>query len=202
MTSEPSVSTAPIGARLRAETRDLHAEVERTLSFLTPEVRRTDYRSFLECWHGFHRVLEPRLDAWHRREELLDWPPRRKLGLLEADLRTLGADSGELGGLPACPGVPQVDGTAAALGVLYVVEGATLGGAVLRRRLTSGCVPHAAVRFLSSNGDDIGGRWRTLQAATASWVGDHPGQADRLVATARGTFEVLVRWAGAGRVST
>jgi heme oxygenase len=97
--------------------------------------------------------------------------------------------------------VPAVDDTATALGVLYVVEGSTLGGAVLRRRLAGGRIPDDAFGFLTSYGDDVGRRWRGYRAATARWVEEHPEQGDRVVAAAGRTFEVLTRWtatAGSG----
>ena len=141
MSGERTTLQTPIGARLRAETRHQHAAVESTLAFLVPDVRPAAYRAFLARWHGFHRVAEPRLDAWHVRARLLDWPPRRKLRLLEDDLRALGVGREQVRRLPVCPDVPAVGGTATALGVLYVVEGSTLGGAVLRRRLAGGRIP-------------------------------------------------------------
>lgn len=191
---EETLPRVPIGVRLRAETCDLHAEMESRLAFLTPEVQPADYVGFLTFWHGFHRVLEPRLDRWHRHAQLLDWPARRKLHLLEADLRTLGVDRRAARALPACPGVPEIDDSATALGVLYVVEGATLGGAVLRRRLAGDRLPGGAFHFLSSSGPDVGRRWQHYRAVAASWVESHPDRADQLVGAARRTFEVLIGW--------
>ena len=200
MSGERTRLQTPIGARLRAETRRQHAAVESTLAFLVPGVRPAAYRAFLARWHGFHRAAEPRLDAWHVRARLLDWPPRRKLRLLENDLRALGVDEEQVLRLPVCPDVPAVDGTATALGMLYVVEGATLGGAVLRRRLTGGRIPADAFGFLSSYGDEVGPRWRGYRAATAGWVDKHPEDEDRVVAAARRTFDVLTRWTAAVRI--
>jgi len=197
MSGERCTLQTPIGTRLRAGTLRQHAAVESRLSFLAHDVRPADYRAYLACWHGFHRVAEPRLDAWHERERLLDWPPRRKLRLLEGDLRALGLGREQVHRLPTCPDVPVVEGTATALGVLYVVEGSTLGGAVLRRRLAGGQIPDDAFGFLGSYGDDVGRRWHGYRTATAGWVAEHPEQGDRVVAAARRTFEVLTRWTAA-----
>jgi len=194
VSDERSAVGSPIGTRLRSETRQQHAAVEGALGFLVPGVQIVAYRAYLERWHGFYRVAEPRLDAWHVRERLLDWPPRRRLRLLAGDLGALGLGRGQLRRLPVCPDVPAVDDTATALGVLYVVEGATLGGALLRRRLAGGRIPEDAFGFLTSYGDDVGRRWRGYRAATARWVEEHPEQGDRVVAAARRTFEVLTRW--------
>ena len=200
MSGERTTLQTPIGARLRAETRHQHAAVEGTLAFLVPDVRPAAYRAFLARWHGFHRVVEPRLDAWHLRARLLDWPPRRKLRLLEDDLRALGVGGEQVRRLPVCPDVPAVGGTATALGVLYVVEGSTLGGAVLRRRLADGRIPADAFGFLSSYGDEVGPRWRGYRAASARWVDEHPEDGDRVVAAARRTFDVLTTWIAGARI--
>jgi heme oxygenase len=153
------------------------------------------YRRLLERFHGFHAELEPRLDAWHVAEPVLDWPPRRKLPGLRADLARLGVSHAAVAQLPRCPDVPRVDSTADALGALYVVEGATLGGTLIVRHLrTEPLVPHGAVDFFGSSGADVGRRWRRWHQATDEWVGSDAARADAVVAQARVTFDCLERW--------
>lgn len=143
-----------------------------------------------------HVVLEPRLTAWDRQAALLDWDRRRKVPLLEADLDVLGVDRAALPGLPRCPHVPAVHTTAEALGTLYVVEGSTLGGRVLRDRLRDAPLPPGCFHFLSSYGPQTGRRWRSYRVVTLAWVGDDPVRADAVVAAARGVFAALVSWQG------
>ena len=150
----------------------------------------------LERFWGFHLVLEPRLDAWHAREPRpgLDWPHRRKLAALASDLAVLGLAPHDVRRLAHCPDVPELTTTATALGVLYVVEGATLGGRVIADHLRGGAVPPAALGFLTCYGTRVGRLWRDYRAATTSFVGTDLVRADEVVAAATATFEVLGRW--------
>jgi heme oxygenase len=185
---------AAVTQRLRTETRAAHDRLESDLDLLDGRLGPDRYRLLLERFLGFHRVLEPRLDRWHDATPLLDWPVRRKTALLLADLADLGVDGSALDAVPDCPEVPDVDGSAAALGVLYVVEGATLGGRLIAERLRDGVVPATALRFFGSYGDEVGRRWHHWRAVTTTWVGADAGRADAVVRSATGTFEVLGRW--------
>ena len=185
-------SSTPVAVRLRFGTSAAHAQLEARLDLLGPTLTRERYRRLLERLHGFHAVLEPRLDAWHARDPVLDWPARRKLGLLAADLADL--HRGHPGNLPRCPDVPEVENTARALGVLYVVEGATLGGTLIAAHLRDTDVPTGALRFFSCYGDQVGRRWRRWRQATDTWVGADPARSDAVVESATETFTVLARW--------
>ena len=190
-----SVTVAtPLAVRLRAETREAHARLEDSLDLLGGDLSRARYRLLLEGFLGFHAVLEPRLDLWHDRRGLLDWPVRRKLDLLRQDLVDLGATGPDLDRLPWCPDAPAVGLTAQALGALYVVEGATLGGRVIAEHLRGSDVPSSALRFFASYGEQVGRRWNRFRAVSADWVGSDPERADAVVDSAVATFEVLARW--------
>ena len=184
-----------VAGRLRAETQPVHRRLETELDLLGPGLTVARYRAVLELFHGYHAALEPRLDAWHRTEPGhldLDWPRRRKLGLLRADLAVLGVDARSL---PVCPTVPALRGTAEALGALYVVEGATLGGQVIVRSLRAGGqVPVAATGFFGSYGAEVGRLWRDWRRATEAWVGEADARADAVVAHAVLTFTTLRGW--------
>lgn len=194
MSHGPGLRPPTVVDRLRSENRPAHESLHVALGFLDTSVDPGRYAALLRRWYGVHAVLEPRLDRWHRRTGLLDWPQRRRLHLLEADLEALGDSRRSRRRLPLCPGLPSVDDTSRALGVLYVVEGATLGGAVLSRRLRDSRVPADARRFLAGYGDQVGPRWSGLRATTSAWVGDDPGREDAVAAAARETFAVLERW--------
>lgn len=183
---------AGVAVRLRAETRAVHRRLEDELDLVGPGLTVGRYRSVLELFHGYYAVLEPRLDSWHRADPLLDWPRRRKLQRLRADLAVLGVDARSL---PVCPDVPVLPGTAEALGSLYVVEGATLGGQVVVRTLRDGGqVPAAATGFFASYGAQVGPLWRDWRRTTETWVGDDGARADAVVAQALLTFATLRDW--------
>jgi heme oxygenase len=187
-----SDQVAPVRLRLREATRDSHDQVEGELRLLDGSLTPQRYREVLERFHGYYAVLEPALDAWHEREGLLDWPARRKLHLLAADLGELGAP--DPADLPMCPEVLAIASSAEALGALYVIEGSTLGGAVIARRLRAQGFAPSALGFFSCYGSDVGGRWRTWSEVTTAWVGGDRARSDAVVAAARTVFSQLGGW--------
>ncbi|KJE22424.1 heme oxygenase [Frankia torreyi] len=159
-------------AVLRRSTAAAHTRLESALELLSPDLSVSRYRDVLMRMHGYYDALEPRLDEMltGAGSPLPDWPSRRKVPLLRHDLRLLGVDDAALAARPR-PRVPTVDDIAAAMGVLYVFEGATLGGRFIVRHVVTTAVPPAATAFFGSYGDEVGRRWsqvrQAIRAATA-----------------------------------
>jgi heme oxygenase len=198
-TSFPYNVTAALRTRpaildlLREQTRAAHERAEETLPLMDPALDRARYREILAAFWGFHAALEPRLRAVDGLAALgLDAGRRRKLPLLEADLRALGEDPSRL---PAAPEVPRVDGVPAALGVMYVLEGATLGGRVISRHLASlGIGPETGGAFFGGYGDATGEMWKAFAGATGAYAEAHPESTGAMVSAADETFTLLERW--------
>lgn len=154
------ISAAPRPASLRdalrARTAMHHALLERT-----PLMRRisdgipseADYVDYLRAQWALHARLEPAVAPW---VSAFDRSTRLvKTGWLAADLSALGQD------VPPDAAVrTNMPGRGAALGTLYVLEGATLGLHQVRRRLPGA---HPAVmtggRFMSAYGAHTGPLW-------------------------------------------
>lgn len=176
-------------ASVREKTRRWHRQVEARLlpAALTGVA---PYARMLESLLWLHEPWEHRLALLPPSRLGLDLGSRRKAPLLRADLAELDV---------ACPPpglYRHPPRTATALGVLYVLEGSTLGGRVLRdealRRL--GTVP---TRFLDGYGVDTGRRWRETRAVLEA--GPSPGSTPdgqdpwrlEMVAAAVSTFMAL-----------
>ncbi|MCV2491527.1 biliverdin-producing heme oxygenase [Geodermatophilus sp. YIM 151500] len=201
MTAERTAAPADRGARdvlrrLRVATAADHGRVERHLDLMAPGLDRDRLASALALLHGFWRAAEAGLDAWAVREPAaaaaLAWPHRRRAALFAADLAALGARPADAG-----PLLPTVAGTDAALGRMYVLEGATLGGVVIDRHL-AGLPALAGVRLraFSPYGSRTGAMWAAYRRAVRAHVAAG-GDADAVVTSARGTFAALARWCGA-----
>ena len=178
---------------LRSGTATAHADVERTLDLMSPGLQRARLISVLDRLHGFWAVAEAGLDAWARQHpadaRTVDWPRRRRARLFADDLRTLGAD-----GDGVRPVLPRVDGTDAALGRLYVLEGSTLGGTFIDRHLAG--LPQLAdvrLRAFSPYGPETGAMWQAFRRTTRERVAGG-GDATVVVAAARCTFGALAAW--------
>ena len=196
-----SDQVAPVRLRLREATKASHEQVEGELRLLDGSLTPHRYREVLGRFYGYYAVLEPALDAWHGREGLLDWPARRKLHLLRADLEELGWGGSDAAGPPLFRDVPAIRSSAEALGALYVVEGATLGGTVIARRLRAQGFAPSALGFFSCYGRDVGARWHEWAEVTTAWVGDDRQRSDAVVDAACTVFAQLAGWLTAPRAA-
>ena len=178
---------------LRDRTRTAHDRAEEALPLLDASLEAARYRAILAGFWGFHAALEPRLAAVAELRELgVDPGERRKLPRLEHDLRTLGADPARL---PVAGKVPNVESAAAALGCMYVLEGATLGGRVISRHLAArGIGPDTGGAFFAGYGDATGEMWKSFSAAIGAYAEAHPESTDRIIHAADETFTLLERW--------
>ena len=178
---------------LRTATAAEHEDVERTLDLLDPDLDRPRLTGVLTRMHGFWRAAEAGLDGWAVRHpadaEAVSWGARRRTGLFEADLRTLGAPPAA-----AEPALAPVADTDAALGRLYVLEGSTLGGTFIDRHLTG--LPGLAgvrLRAFSPYGARTGAMWHAFRGVTRDRVA-RGGDPDVMLASATGTFRALADW--------
>ena len=143
--------------QLRESTRSAHARAEASLAPLAQPDSLARYAALLCVLWGFQAPVERSLG----RQELpsaVAWPARQRLGALAADLTDLGVVGASL---PEATGLPALAGPGAVWGTLYVTEGATLGGRVLRRRIEGRLGPVPA-RFLDGHGDRTQPMWRDL----------------------------------------
>lgn len=176
-------------AQLKAATAAHHARVEAVMPSLEQLATPAGYAAALRALHGFHAAWEPVI--WRApgvAEAGMDGG-RRKLPLLEADLRALG--------IRPCPAAPRarLAGAAQALGALYVLEGATLGGRIIYRHAAGplGITPEHGAAYYHGYGDDTGPRWKAFGAAVSAYAERTGVEAD-VVAGAVACFAALEAW--------
>lgn len=161
--------------QLRAGTADDHERVDALFSRFDL-ASRPGYARFLAAQAAAFLPVEAALDRDGAARLLSDWGARRRAALLVADLEAL------------CVPVPtasetecRLDGNAALLGALYVLEGSRLGGSLLKRQVPAG-LPR---RFLDA--PQPAGAWRSLLILLDKWLAD-PEEARAAVEAARGVF--------------
>jgi heme oxygenase len=188
--------TPEILSRLRAATREFHHDTERALDLPASIGGKADYVRLLQALWTFYDALETRLEAIDGLDGALpDWPERRKSQLLAADLANLGAEPPRANGTTsaALAGLADLNDLAAAFGALYVVEGATLGGAVVGPRIQATLAgAGGAFAFYGCYGARIGPRWRTFVAALSREASSSAAAPGAIVSGACRTFEVFL----------
>jgi heme oxygenase len=180
------VTFASLAECLRAESKARHASIERTLlPLLSPGLTLDGYRTILEALLGFFEPLEARLIR------VAGVPPEKALRL-RRDLRALGASEAELTALPSCCAIPRIDGARRALGCMYVLEGAMLGGRIIARKVQQHLSIDAAHggAFFHGHGGDTAAVWERFVVG----LNRQPPPFEDVLAATLETFESLENW--------
>ena len=202
MSLPPSTGAAPgaprtILQRLKEETREHHARAEAAMRLLDPGLSPALYRRHLEALYGLYAPLEAQLQellAGAQGAEALELPRRWKRTFLARDLTALGHDAASLERLPHAPPLP-LEGVPEALGAMYVLEGATLGGQLLLRHLSRHFSGHPVgdFTFFRAYEEALGPMWRAFGEALVRATPDE-AFAVRVVRGAHLTFDAFERW--------
>jgi heme oxygenase len=184
-------------ATLRAATAEQHARTESLVPVLDPALGLGGYAAILLRFRVVYTVLEDALaqvDGWPAG---FDVEPRRWSPRLERDLGWLD-ERGVLGPqsfdfVAMAPMTAPVPTVPSAMGILYVLEGASLGGQLIARRLGPrlGVTATAGASFFAGGGDATGRRWREFGATVDRWGAKHPREWRDVIASARATFDTI-----------
>jgi heme oxygenase len=163
------------------------------LPLLDPRVTPQDLRGILRAFYGFYAPLESRIYAAARGSLRGDVRRRQKTQWLVHDLVTMGDTTETIAQLPCCTDLPRVVFPGQLLGVLYVLEGATLGGQVIAEALRRHMGKEVSTRFFTPYGERTTAMWESYLRFLAELTTDE--EAERYVlASARATFETLEGW--------
>ena len=178
---------------LRQATANAHRTLEARLPFLQPDFTRQRYIALLKAYYGFYQPLEQVLRA-QALPATLYYAQRQKTAALADDLAALGLSRAHIEQLPRCRTLPQVDDCASAFGVLYVLEGSTLGGQILLRAVRSQLQidPASGASFLDIYGTTTGQRWRAFLHALSAIK--QPDARLRCTRAASATFALFQAW--------
>ena len=195
-------------ARLRAETREDHVATEAipfSSAILTGGLPRASYAAQLAAYLPIHDALEMAIaSAPHAAIRSVWGPDMHRVQLLRSDLDALGASTTDLP--PATRARAEAfaewirqrahASPIALLGVLYVLEGSTLGGALLSRRLAASFrLEDDGLRYYTPYGRHPKPHWTAFSARMNAAVTDQAEMA-QVIDAARETFvrigEILV----------
>lgn len=183
---------------LRSETAEKHKELE-SLMFVQEIMNNSlsveNYKKLLTINYIIHQKLENKLanmlDANLARQ--LDMSSRLKLNALEKDLDYWNIDNLTLPALNFELFIPDQN-NAAVLGALYVLEGATLGGNVIKKHILAN--PNfqdaeGGLNYYGVYGADLGSKWKSFVAVLNQSV--EAADYQHCVTSANETFENLIK---------
>ena len=155
---------------LKLATSAAHANLESLLARRGYFDSRERYIGYLQRFLAFQNEAECILNAALATMIIPDWKERRRAHLARADLQVLGATEGSLP--VSCGRLPVMALPEQILGIAYVLEGSTLGGAYLLKQLAPlGITATHGGSYLASYGSHRGQMWQrfitTLEDAYA-----------------------------------
>ncbi|WP_340020219.1 biliverdin-producing heme oxygenase [Paenibacillus sp. FSL H3-0457] len=193
------MTATTIMERLKSETAHHHRQVEQNpyaKAIMNQTVTIEEYRTYLEKFYGFLKPLEDQAVQQPFWESTgLDIEIRGKAGLLEKDLRNLGASEEEITQLPLCKELPDISTPARLFGYLYVIEGSTNGGQIMTKRLSQ-FLPIEADRgleYFNAYGSETRTRWSEFTGLLQQSIST-PEDHDNMVHSASETFRLLDQW--------
>jgi heme oxygenase (biliverdin-IX-beta and delta-forming) len=176
--------------KLRSATRASHQRAETLVGL--PRTLHTHIQT-LAIFYGFIEPWEAKIaPALAPLQGHLQG--RGKAEHLIQDLKNLGVIEITRASIPRCEHLPLVDNLPAALGSMYVFEGATLGGQILSRHIEQhlGLQNGIGYSYYRSYGAGVGMMWRRYCELTIQNSAD--SQADAMINSARDTFQSLCDW--------
>lgn len=147
---------------IKNRTSESHKKLENlsiSASITSPEMKISDYATYLSLMHDVHKsaekILFPILN-----EQIDDLNQRKKTHLIEEDLNYLGVNktTSDIVFYKTDISVPF------ALGMLYVIEGSSLGGRFILKNVTtiSGLDTGNGIAYFSGYGDKTGSYWKNF----------------------------------------
>jgi heme oxygenase len=184
-----------LSSQLRWSTRDAHAAVEAAFDLNWRVANVARYRELLMALRQIYSPMEDALGlivGWCALTPAIDVNARRRTKLIDEDLTLLGTISPDQWLARPTRSLPTIGSLAAALGCLYVLEGAAIGGQIISRRAREALGDQLPVQFFTMAGrSDHGREWRRFQSALDNFGLAHPQAKRDVVAAARETFAAM-----------
>lgn len=180
--------------KLRTHTAAAHQQLEK---LLVPRIKQATstaaYTDVLQLFYGYFKPLEDEISKYVDSRLLPDYEERRKTAALIADINYL---SGLHGPFKLCTQLPAIDNSRQAIGALYVMEGSTLGGKVIKNILMKnlGMDGSNGFDFFGGYGDDTAIKWQVFTDTMNEKFSD-PGTHEEVLSAANDTFLKFKTWA-------
>lgn len=151
------------------------------------------YKRIISKFYTYFYPLEKKITPFFSDEKLIpDFFHRRKSSSLLEDLQHYHISET---GLEFCRQLPEIDNLSNAIGALYVLEGSTLGGRFISKKVneTIGATPTSGAKFYHGYGPETGAYWKSFCGYLSSYASDSRIHTD-IIESANSTFLKLNSW--------
>jgi heme oxygenase len=174
----------------------LHDRVEERFNLSKRLESVEAFQSLLAAFYGYYSPVEDRLAGYMKDNPIgIDFTSRQKTPLIIADLHCWNIAVEDL---PICEDLPEIDSHAAAFGCMYVMEGATLGGQIIKRVLEQklSITSNNGGSFFTAYGDRVGVMWNDFRETLSRYAISHPQNDEQIVNAALEIFATFDAWLG------
>ncbi len=201
---EWKVMTANILERLKNESAPHHDRVEANpyaKAIMAGTIDLPGYKQYLQLFYGYIAPLERLAEASDALAESgYELERRRKTPMLERDLQNLGLSREQLNTLPLCKELPDLSTPGKLLGCFYVIEGSTMGGQMITKKLSQSLelTLEEGLSYFYSYGPDARTRWSEFREQLLE-AGQDESRQQEIAESAIETFRLLERWLDEGK---
>jgi heme oxygenase len=180
---------------LRQETAESHKRLEDNFyskTILEPSVQLIDYQTYIAKLYGIVAACENEVFP-HLQQLLPDLDQRLKSQHIIDDLTSTGIAAQTIENLPVSSF--KIHSTAQAMGMMYVVEGSTLGGMVLYKHISKvlGLSASSGASYFYGYGQQTGSMWKRFVSAMAAYAVEHNCE-EEMISAATQTFTNIDLW--------
>jgi len=183
--------------RLRQETAESHQRLEDnplSKAILNPSVSVKDYQTYLAALFGVTIACEDQIFPAIS-NVITDLSERYKSRMIIDDLLATGFTEAGIDALPVYRF--ECNSVAEALGIMYVLEGSTLGGKILYRHIHEvlGLTPENGASYFWGYGTQTGNLWKSFISSLTQFV-DENEEREVVIGSAKKTFTIIDNWLG------
>ncbi len=158
-----------------------------------------EYKNVLKRFYGFYQPLENKISS------LEDWATndfnlknRDKSAFLLEDMKYLNISDQEIAALEVCEQsqLPDISNMAQALGCMYVLEGATLGGQIVSKKLNEifGFEQGKGSSFFNSYGTNVRPMWKEFGDFINNYSEKNKDDDNEIVNSSDQTYHKFNNW--------
>lgn len=159
-----------------------------------PELSLTKYRKILRAYSHFYAAVEGKISVYLTQHPCtFPYGERYKLPWLKEDLAFFHDDMAEpVQGMSQTFSLPEIETAGQFIGVLYTIEGSTLGGQAISRSLAKhhGLTSLKGARFFNGYGENTSPMWENFLCFTES-ISDNDVECGSAVKSACDTFQAF-----------
>ncbi len=178
--------------KLRHETKPAHEELDKAMIPYIHNIHsKEDYSKLLAAFYGYFKPVYDKINTHLDTSFLPDYNSRRKPDDILQNLAALGHHHTIEN---TANHLPDVYNNASAFGALYVLEGSTLGGLMIKKMIASQThLPDKKISFFAGYGKATRERWNTFVNALNNVAKTNEEEQNAIRAAAE-TFSFFKDW--------